>query len=72
MLEASAYFRDWGPWGWVWAVGLYAFLLGLLLAPLALAGVTSGALLFAPMPGAVLMRAAATSGVTRLGLETNI
>ncbi|MCJ2531417.1 MAG: hypothetical protein LN413_03760 [Candidatus Thermoplasmatota archaeon] len=65
MLEASAYFRDWGPWGWAWAVGLFAFLLGLLLAPLAMSGVTPGALLFAPLPGAVLMRAAATSAGER-------
>ncbi len=65
MLEASAYFRDWGPWGWVWAGGLYAFLLGLVLAPLALSGVTPGALLFAPVPGAILMRAGATSAGRR-------
>jgi hypothetical protein len=65
MLEASAYFRDWGAWGWVWAGGLYAFLLGLLFVPLALSGVAPGALLVAPVAGAVLMRAAATSAGER-------
>ncbi len=72
MLEATRYFRDWGAWGWIWAVGLVAFLLGLILAPLALSGEASGALFFAALPGAVLMRAAANSVRERSGLETNI
>ena len=72
MLEAIRYFRDWGPWGWVWAVGLYAFLLGLILAPLALAGEVSGVLFFAAIPGAMLMRAAGNSMTGTSGLETNI
>ena len=72
MLEAKRYFQDWGPWGWVWAVGLHAFLLGLILAPLALAGEVSGVLFFAAIPGAMLMRAAGNSVMSHLGLETNI
>ena len=72
MLEATDYFRDWGAWGWIWAVGLSAFLLGLILAPLALWGEASGALFFAALPGAVLMRAAVNSVRDGSNLETNI
>lgn len=57
MLEPGDYFRDWGPWGWLWAIGLYAFLSGLLLAPMATAGQAPAALVFVALPGAVLMRA---------------
>ena len=74
MLEATDYFQDWGPWGWIWAIGLSAFLLGLILAPFAWSGEASGALFFAALPGAVLMRAAAKVNSVRgsSGLETNI
>lgn len=72
MLEATHYFQDWGPWGWVWAQGLYAFLLGLIVAPLASAGEVPGALFFAALPGALLMRTAVKSVRERPGLETHI
>jgi hypothetical protein len=70
--EASEYFRDWGFWGWLWALGLYVFLLGLLLIPLAVAGQVPGALLCTSLPGFVLMRASTKSAGEPFRSETNI
>lgn len=72
MREARDYFRDWGSWGWLWALGLYVFLLGLLLLPLAAAGQVPGVLSFASLPGAALMRASAKSTKEPVPSETNI
>ncbi|MEE9592444.1 MAG: hypothetical protein V3W28_02560 [Thermoplasmata archaeon] len=72
MREASDYFQDWGPWGWLWALGLYVFLLGLLLVPLAMAGQVPAVLFLASLPGAVLMRASGESTRERFRSETNI
>lgn len=72
MREPGDYFEDWGPWGWLWAVGLYVFLLGLLLAPVAVAGQVPAVLPFVALPGAVLLRAADRCAGDSPYLETNI
>lgn len=63
MLEPRDFFRDWGPWGWLWGLGLVAFLLGLFLVPLALAGQVPAVLLFTSTPGAVLMWGSARGAI---------
>ncbi|MFQ5553512.1 MAG: hypothetical protein ACE5EW_07345 [Thermoplasmata archaeon] len=58
MLEPEDFGRDWGPWGWVWAFGLWAFLLGLLFASQAFSGSVPWVTVSIPIVGALLMRVA--------------
>lgn len=55
MPAPDALFRDWGAWGWFWALGWFGFILGLLLVPDVLAGLGSPLLLLLPPAGAALM-----------------
>lgn len=55
MLEPGAYFKDWGVYGWIWALGWFGFVLGLLLVPESLMGRASPLVLSLPALGALLM-----------------
>ncbi|MFQ6013100.1 MAG: hypothetical protein ACE5LS_05600 [Thermoplasmata archaeon] len=56
-MEPRHFFKDWGVWGWLWALGWFGFILGLLLAPASWGGLLSPGLLLLPALGAFLMRA---------------
>jgi hypothetical protein len=55
MLSPGSFVRDWGVWGWVWAGGWFAFVLGILMAPDALRGQASLLILLMPALGAFFM-----------------
>lgn len=65
MLEPGSFVRDWGIWGWIWALGWFGFVLGILLAPEVLRGHTSSLVLLMPALGAALMLASSERALKR-------
>jgi hypothetical protein len=55
MLGPHSFARDWGVWGWIWALGWFGFVLGVLLVPDALRGNGPLLVLVLPVIGAFLM-----------------
>ncbi|MFQ5838678.1 MAG: hypothetical protein ACE5HJ_07830 [Thermoplasmata archaeon] len=55
MLKPGSFTKDWGIWGWIWALGWFGFVLGILLAPEVLRGHTSFLVLLMPAMGGLLM-----------------
>ncbi len=48
-------FKDWGIWGWTWALGWFGFVLGLVLVPEVTKGAVPSLVLLVPLAGAALM-----------------
>lgn len=56
-MDPRFYLRDWGAWGWIWALGWLWFVLGIVLIPEFLKGTTSSIVFLLPLAGAALMLA---------------
>ncbi len=54
-MDPRSLFRDWGIWGWTWALGWFGFVLGLVMIPDVVSGSAPFSILFLPVGGAALM-----------------
>lgn len=65
MLGPHAFAKDWGMWGWIWALGWFGFVLGILLLPDAIRGNGPLLVLALPVMGALLMLTSSKRALVR-------